>query len=137
MHQGPTRGEDPVYRARMRDWQERHLFRLAVLVVLAATLGGGCRARPAEMSAPARKACEDNLSQRLGGFPGFPSEDPRNESTPITLPEGQAPAYRLRGVVAADGIRGIYDCEVVSPDSGRTWKVLDLKFNLVAPEPLP
>jgi len=95
-----------------------------------------CAERPADYSAPARKICEDQLSQRLGGFPGFP-EDPRNETAPLALPNGLAPAYQLRGVVEADGIKGIYDCQVMSPDSGRSWKVLDLKFNTIKPEPLP
>jgi hypothetical protein len=95
-----------------------------------------CAERPADYSAPARKICEDQLSQRLGGFPGFPSEDPRNETAPLALPSGLAPAYQLRGVVEADGIKGIYDCQVMSPDSGRTWKVLDLKFNTIKPEPV-
>jgi hypothetical protein len=101
---------------------------------MAALTAAGCGQRPTGLSGPARKACEDHLSQRLGGFPGFPSEDPRNESTPVQLTDDRSPAYRLRGVVAADGIRGIYDCEVMSPDSGRSWKVLDLKFNLIPRE---
>ena len=96
----------------------------------------GCTERPADFSAPARKICEDQLSQRLGGFPGFPSEDRRNGTAPLALPNGLAPAYQLRGVVEADGIKGIYDCQVMSPDSGRTWKVLDLKFNTIKPEPV-
>jgi hypothetical protein len=96
----------------------------------------GCTGRPTDYSAPARKTCEDQLSQRLGGFPGFPPEDSRNGTAPLTLPSGLAPAYQLRGVVEADGIKGIYDCQVMSPDSGRTWKVLDLKFNAIKPEPV-
>lgn len=108
----------------------------ALVLSLAVALGS-CAERPANYSAPARKICEDQLSQRLGGFPGFPSEDPRNRTAPLALPNGLAPAYELRGVVEADGIKGIYDCQVMSPDSGRTWKVLDLKFNTIKPEPVP
>lgn len=86
------------------------------------------------MTGAARTSCEDKLSQKLGGFPEFPTPDPRNEVTPIPGPDTQALAVHIRGVVGADGIKGIYDCDVSSPDSGRTWVVTDLKFNRVPPE---
>ena len=111
---------------------------LLLTLVAPVPLLPGCGDRRADLSAPARKACEDQLSQKLGGFPGFPADDPRNEGGPITVGDSQAFGFRLRGVVQADGIRGIYDCEVASPDSGRSWQVIDLKFNLLdRPEPVP
>jgi hypothetical protein len=111
---------------------------LLLTLVAPVPLLPACGDRPADLSAPARKACEDQLSQKLGGFPGFPADDPRNERKPIKVEESEALGFRLRGVVEADGIRGIYDCEVTSPDSGRSWQVIDLRFNLLErPEPVP
>jgi hypothetical protein len=107
------------------------------LALLLPVLACGCNARPVPLTAAARQRCEDTLSATLGGFPGFPSEDPRNRIAPASAPDDPAPAFHLRGVVEANGIRGIYDCEVRSADSGRTWQVKGLQFNRVAPEPLP
>jgi hypothetical protein len=106
--------------------------------VLMALLACGCRERPAPMTAAARTSCEGKTSETLGGFPGFPSPDPRNQATADSAPDSQAPAFHITGVVETDGIiRGVYDCDVISPDSGRSWVVTDLKFNLVAPELVP
>jgi hypothetical protein len=112
----------------------RMLFSAALISLLAC----GCRARPAPLTAAARTSCEGKMGQTLGGFPAFPSPDPRNQATPAPGPDSQAAAFHITGVVETDGIiRGIYDCDVSSPDSGRSWVVTDLKFNLVAPEAVP
>jgi hypothetical protein len=114
------------------------MARMLLPASLTVLLACGCSARPAPMTAAARTSCEGKTSQTLGGFPGFPSPDPRNQVTPDSSLDGKAPAFHITGVVETDGIiRGIYDCEVSSPDSGRSWVVTDLKFNLVAPELVP
>jgi hypothetical protein len=111
------------------------MARMLLPAALMALLACGCRPRPAPMTAEARSSCEGKASQTLGGFPGFPSPDPRNQSTPAPGPDDQGPAFHITGVVETDGIiRGVYDCAVSSPDSGRSWVVTDLKFNRVAPE---
>ena len=101
---------------------------------LTALLACGCRERPAPMTAAARNSCEDKLSAKLGGFPSFPPDDPRNQIAPAPAPDDQTLAVHIRAVLATDGIAGIYDCDVTSRDSGRTWVVTDLKFNRVPPE---
>ena len=74
--------------------------------VVMALLACGCRARPAPMTAAARTSCGDKLSQKLGGFPEFPTPDPRNEATPIPGPDTQALAVHIRGWSGPMGSRG-------------------------------
>jgi hypothetical protein len=100
---------------------------------LTALLLCGCRARPVQLTGAARESCEDKLSATLGGFPDFP-QDPRNQLSPALPRDDQALAIHIRGVVGADGIQGIYDCDVISRDSGGNWVVTDLKFNRLPPE---
>ena len=105
---------------------------------LTALLACGCNAPPAPMTAAARTSCEDKASETFGGFPGFPSPDPRNQATPAPAPDGPAPAFHITGLVETEGfVRGIYQCDVSSPDSGRSWVVTDFKFNRVALEAAP